>query len=94
MGITGERTALDAAARTLVQRLRAHGVENACVGIGISNADQVAGVLDYADGAIVGTALVRALRDGGLAGLEETARALSAGTRRPGTATNVVSDGK
>ena len=53
----------------------------ACVGIGISNADQVAGVLEYADGAIVGTALVRALRDGGLDGLAETARALSAGTR-------------
>ena len=53
----------------------------ACVGIGISNAEQVAGVLEYADGAIVGTALVRALRDGGLEGLAETARALAAGTR-------------
>jgi tryptophan synthase alpha chain len=81
MGITGERTELDAAARTLVERLRAHGAENACVGIGISNAEQVAGVLDYADGAIVGTALVRALRDGGLEGLTETTRALAAGTR-------------
>ena len=46
-------------------------------------ADQVTGVLEYADGAIVGTALVRALRDGGLDGLAETARALSAGTRLP-----------
>jgi tryptophan synthase alpha chain len=83
MGITGERAQLDAAARTLVGRLREHGVENACVGIGISNAEQVAGVLDYADGAIVGTALVRALRDGGIEGLARAARALSAGTARP-----------
>jgi tryptophan synthase alpha chain len=82
MGITGERAELDAAARTLVARLREHGVENACVGIGISTAEQVAGVLQYADGAIVGTALVRALRDGGLDGLAESVRALTAGTPR------------
>ncbi len=80
MGITGERAQLDAAARTLVARLRDHGAAHACVGIGISNADQVAGVLDYADGAIVGTALVRALRDGGLDGLAAAARALADGT--------------
>lgn len=79
MGITGERAELDAAARALVDRLRAHGVENACVGIGISTADQVDGVLDYADGAIVGTALVRALRDGGVDGLAATTRELSRG---------------
>ncbi|MEW1833697.1 tryptophan synthase subunit alpha [Microbacterium sp. NPDC079995] len=79
MGITGERAELDAAARALVERLRAHGVENACVGIGISTADQVDGVLDYADGAIVGTALVRALRDGGVDGLAATTRELSRG---------------
>jgi tryptophan synthase alpha chain len=82
MGITGERTELDAAARGLVQRLRAHGAERACVGIGISTAEQVGGVIEYADGAIVGTALVRALRDRGVAGLAAAARELSAGTAR------------
>ena len=82
MGITGERAQLDAAARTLVGRLREHGAEHACVGIGISTADQVSHVLDYADGAIVGTALVRALRDGGLSGLADAARDLAAGTSR------------
>ena len=81
MGITGERAQLDAAARTLVARLREHGVDRACVGIGISTAEQVAGVLEYADGAIVGTALVRALRDGGVDGLSVVARQLAAGTR-------------
>jgi len=85
MGITGERAELDAAARTLVGRLRAHGAERACVGIGISTAGQVAGVLEYADGAIVGTALVRALRDGGVPRLAETARALTAGAGGAGT---------
>ncbi|NYE20370.1 tryptophan synthase subunit alpha [Microbacterium immunditiarum] len=80
MGITGEREQLDAAARTLVARLREHGAQHACVGIGISNAEHVAGVLEYADGAIVGTALVRALGERGLDGLAETARALAAGT--------------
>lgn len=82
MGITGERAELDAAARTLVARLREHGAAHACVGIGISKAAQVAGVLEYADGAIVGTALVRALREGGLDALARTARALAAGTSR------------
>lgn len=81
MGITGERAQLDRAARELVARLREHGAQRACVGIGISNADQVSDVLEYADGAIVGTALVRALRDGGLAGLASVAQSLSAGTQ-------------
>jgi len=82
MGITGERAELDAAARTLVWRLREQHTERACVGIGISTAEQVAGVLQYADGAIVGTALVRALRDGGLERLAAVTRELVAGTHR------------
>ncbi|MCX6501240.1 MAG: tryptophan synthase subunit alpha [Microbacterium sp.] len=82
MGITGERADLDAAARTLIGRLRAHDVSQACVGIGISTPEQVGTTLEYADGAIVGSALVRALRDGGLDGLGTTARALAAATVR------------
>ena len=82
MGITGERAELDAAARGLVARLRERGVPRACVGIGISTPEQVAGVVEYADGAIVGTALVRALRDGGVEGLRAVARALVSGTPR------------
>ncbi len=83
MGITGERAQLVAAARTLVGRLRQYGPLRACVGIGISTPDQVAGVLEYADGAIVGTALVRSLRDNGVEGLAATTRALAAGKPRP-----------
>lgn len=80
MGITGERAELDAAARGLTARLREQGAELACVGIGISTAEQVAAALDYADGAIVGTAFVRALRDGGVFQLAETVRQIAAGT--------------
>lgn len=80
MGITGERTELDKAARTLVSRLREHGAVRACVGIGISTAEQIAGITEYADGAIVGTALVRALRDGGLEALAAVTKSLAAGT--------------
>ncbi len=82
MGITGERAQLDAAARSVVERLRAAGAERACVGIGVTTADHVASIAEYADGAIVGTALVRALRDGGVDGLAAKARELSAGARR------------
>ncbi|WP_156761830.1 tryptophan synthase subunit alpha [Microbacterium karelineae] len=83
MGITGERAELDAAARSVVERLRAHGAERACVGIGVTTAAHVESVVSYADGAIVGTALVRALRDGGIDGLAAKARELAAGTRIP-----------
>jgi tryptophan synthase alpha chain len=81
MGITGARSDVDSAARSLVARLREAGSTSTCVGIGISTADQVREVLEYADGAIVGSALVRALSDGGVPALARTAAALSAGTR-------------
>lgn len=81
MGITGERADVDAAARTLIARLRGVGATSACVGVGISTADQVREVLGYADGAIVGSALVSALTEGGVEGVARTAAALSTGTR-------------
>ncbi len=79
MGITGARQDVDAAARSLVARLKSAGAENACVGIGISTNDQVHEVLQYADGAIVGSALVKSLADGGVSGLAATTARLSAG---------------
>jgi tryptophan synthase alpha chain len=79
MGITGARADLDAAARTLVGRLRDAGAEKLCVGIGISTAEQVSEILGYADGAIVGSALVTALAEGGVAGVSATASALAKG---------------
>ncbi|HEY5224056.1 MAG TPA: tryptophan synthase subunit alpha [Microbacteriaceae bacterium] len=80
MGITGARSDVDSAARTLIARLRAVGATSACVGLGISTAEQVAEVLEYADGAIVGSALVKALADGGVPRVGEVAAALARGT--------------
>lgn len=77
MGITGARAEMDAAARALVTRMREAGTARACVGIGISTPEQVREVLEYADGAIVGSALVRALADGGVAGASRFAASLA-----------------
>ncbi|GAB3125696.1 tryptophan synthase subunit alpha [Glaciibacter psychrotolerans] len=87
MGITGARADVDAAARILVDRLRAAGSTSACVGIGISTPEQVREILGYADGAIVGSALVKALADGGVAAVGALAAELAAGARssRPTT---------
>ena len=82
MGITGARSDVDVAARTLVARLAEAGSPASCVGLGISTAAQVAEVLEYADGAIVGSALVKALAEGGVAAVGELAAELSRGTRR------------
>lgn len=79
MGITGARADIDAAARGLIARLRDAGSTSACVGVGISTADHVREVLDYADGAIVGSALVSALAEGGVDAVARAAAALSAG---------------
>ena len=82
MGITGARADVDAAARGLIARLRDVGATSACVGVGISTADQVREVLGYADGAIVGSALVSALAEGGVDGVARAAAALSVGLQR------------
>lgn len=81
MGITGARSDVDEAARGLVERLRDVGADSVCVGLGISTADQVSDVLEYADGAIVGSALVSALKERGVSGVAELAASLSRGTK-------------
>jgi tryptophan synthase alpha chain len=81
MGITGARSDVDQAARTLVRRLHDADAPAACVGIGISTAAQVAEVLEYAEGAIVGSALVAALARGGVDAVAELASELARGTR-------------
>lgn len=63
MGVTGERDSLSASPRRLVDRLRDAGARNVCVGIGVSTPEQAAEVGSYADGVIVGSALVHTLLD-------------------------------
>ncbi|MDQ0892458.1 tryptophan synthase subunit alpha [Agromyces ramosus] len=81
MGITGARSDVDEAARSLVARLADAGAPASCVGLGISTAKQVSEVLDYADGAIVGSALVNALATGGIRAAGELAAELARGAR-------------
>jgi tryptophan synthase alpha chain len=70
MGITGAREQLDQLARNVVSMIRkADSKQLAAVGIGISTAEQVAEVNQYADAAIVGSAFVRAYQERSLAGL-------------------------
>jgi tryptophan synthase alpha chain len=83
MGVTGAREGVDVAARTVVSRLRDAGVERTCVGLGISTPEQVAEILGYADGAIIGSAFVRALMDDGVAGVGARAAELTSGAQRP-----------
>ena len=63
MGVTGERATVGTKAAQLVEHTRAAGAEHVCVGLGVSRREQAAEVASYADGVIVGSALVRALLD-------------------------------
>ncbi|MBG0740685.1 tryptophan synthase subunit alpha [Paeniglutamicibacter antarcticus] len=85
MGVTGTRTAVSSTAESLVVNTRAAGAARVCVGLGVSNAEQVREIAGYADGVIVGTALVAALRDGGVPALAELTTDLSSGLRPAGT---------
>lgn len=79
MGITGARSDVDKAARGLVARLHEQGAHYVGVGVGISTGTQVGEVLHYAQGVIVGSAIVKALTDGGIPAVAECVRGLAAG---------------
>ena len=63
MGVTGARSSVGDAAQVLVERTRAVTDLPVCVGLGVSDGAQAAQVAGFADGVIVGSALVRALAD-------------------------------
>jgi tryptophan synthase alpha chain len=63
MGVTGVREAVGRTARVLVERARDVTDLPVCVGLGVSTGAQAAEVGTFADGVIVGSALVRALTD-------------------------------
>jgi tryptophan synthase alpha chain len=63
MGVTGARTSVGAAARSLVERTKTHTSLPVAVGVGVSTGAQAAEVAAYADGVIVGSAFVRAVLD-------------------------------
>ena len=59
MGVTGERSANSAHARSLSERVRDRTAVPLVFGVGISTPEQARAVRDLADGVIVGTAVVR-----------------------------------
>jgi tryptophan synthase alpha chain len=89
MGVTGERAAVGDTAEVLVTRTRLMTETPICVGLGVSTGDQAAQVAAFADGVIVGSALVRCLTDAGsrldgLTAIRALSADLAAGVRREG----------
>jgi tryptophan synthase alpha chain len=81
MGVTGARSAVSSAAPALVARVREQTDLPVGVGLGVSTGEQAAEIGQYADAVIVGSALVRALNDGGVEGVRALAADLAAGVR-------------
>jgi tryptophan synthase alpha chain len=81
MGVTGARDAVSNAAPELVRRVKAVSDIPVGVGLGVRSRDQAAQIGGYADGVIVGSALVSALTDG-LPRLRELTGELAAGVRQ------------
>jgi tryptophan synthase alpha chain len=86
MGVTGARTSMGEAASVVVSRTKAATDLPVCVGLGVSDGHQAAEVAAYADGVIVGSALVRCLADApdlesGLAALRSLVGELAEGVR-------------
>lgn len=87
MGVTGARDAVGDAAEALVGRVRALAPDiPVCVGLGVSSGAQAGQVAAFADGVIVGSALVRPLLDSpdatGVAAVRALTEELVAGVRR------------
>ena len=75
-GVTGVRSALGERVQPLVQHLRQQGPTPVAVGFGISGPDQARQVKQWgADGAIVGSALVRAMAEAHAQGADVAAAA-------------------
>ncbi len=86
MGVTGTRSSVSSGAEVLVGRTRAVTDLPLCVGLGVSTREQAAQVASYADGVIVGSALVKTLIgdepwEERLANLRALAGELAAGVR-------------
>lgn len=64
MGVTGARDAVSSAAPELTARIRAHSDIPVGVGLGVRSGSQAAEIAAFADGVIVGSALVSAAGEG------------------------------
>lgn len=80
MGVTGARDAVSDTARTLVERVRRHTDLPVGVGLGVRSGAQASEVASFADGVIVGSALVSAAEHG-RAAVARLSSELAAGVR-------------
>ncbi|TKW75060.1 MAG: tryptophan synthase subunit alpha, partial [Staphylococcus hominis] len=80
MGVTGAQASVDSAAGKLVARTREVTDTPVCVGLGVSNGEQAAEIAEFADGVIVGSALIKAAMKS-TDDLVTLARELAAGVR-------------
>ena len=81
MGVTGARAEVGGRARELVARVRAQTDLPVAVGLGVSTGAQAAQVATFADGVVVGSALVTALRDHGPRAVQALTAELAEGVR-------------
>ncbi|MGH3443005.1 MAG: tryptophan synthase subunit alpha [Nitriliruptorales bacterium] len=81
LGVTGVKD-VDAGTAALVERIRRHTDGPVCVGVGVKTPDHARDVAAYADGVIVGSAVVKVVGEGDAAGAPERVAELVSSLRR------------
>jgi tryptophan synthase alpha chain len=87
MGVTGARDVVSQAAPELVARVKEISDIPVGVGLGVRSREQAAEIAHFADGVIVGSALVSALTDDGVAAVRTLTEELAVGVREKVPAT-------
>jgi len=82
MGVTGVRDVVSRAAPELVNRVKEVSDIPVGVGLGVRSGEQAAQIASYADGVIVGSALVSALGEGGVPQVRALTEELADGVRQ------------
>jgi tryptophan synthase alpha chain len=76
LGVTGAREDVSSALPATVAELRRVTPLPICVGFGVSRPEQARRFAEYADGVVVGSAIVRAADEGGVSAAAALARSL------------------
>ena len=87
MGVTGARYVVSSAAPELVRRVKEISDIPVGVGLGVRSREQAAEIAHFADGVIVGSALVSALTDDGVGAVRSLTGELAVGVREKVPAT-------
>lgn len=58
-GVTGERDSVDTSVSGMVSKIKSHSDKPVCVGFGVSKPEHAREIAQYADGVVVGSAIVR-----------------------------------